>query len=255
MTFIAIDAHVHCGIQDTFPRQDFETYRLACKGTPIGGAVMFPPVAEVYDRYDPSFVDSPWWQETRRRAHEYLLNLASSVTDFTVYPYLFVWNDFALKELDRGFMGIKWHRHPEEPGYNYGDPACALMISEIRKRSLPVVLEEEFAETVAFIKERAQGVTVIIPHLGLLNGGYGSIKREKLWELPNVYADTALADISTIKDYVKNYGTERLIFGSDFPFGNPKRELVKIMELNVSEQEKEEICRNNILRLLKKHVG
>lgn len=247
-----IDAHVHCGIQDIYPPQDIETYRAACRGAPISAIVAFPPVSEVYDRYDPQFVDSLAWQEIRRRAHQYLLNLSSSLKDFTLYPYLFVWNDFAWQELDSGFCGIKWHRHPDEPRYNYDDPACSRMIEEIRRRSLPVVLEEEFSETVAFVKERAQGVTVIIPHLGLLNGGYQSIKREGLWGFPNVYADTALADRSTIRDYIKHYGTDRLIFGSDFPFGDPKRELGKILELGTSQEEKEKLLRGNILKLLKR---
>ncbi|MGC8719058.1 MAG: amidohydrolase family protein [Thermodesulforhabdaceae bacterium] len=245
-----IDAHVHCGIQDRYPPQDIDTYRATCRGTPIIGIAAFPPVSEVYDRYNPNFTDSPAWQETRRKAHEYLLSLASSVKDFIVYPYLFVWNDFAWQELDRGFRGIKWHRHSNEPRYNYNDPACSRMIEEIRRRELPVVLEEEYSETVAFIKERAQGVTVIIPHLGLLNGGYERIKSERLWDLPNVWADTALADRSTIRDYIKNYGTERLLFGSDFPFGDPRRELAKILELGLSEEEKERVLGANLLRLL-----
>ncbi|MEJ5299553.1 MAG: amidohydrolase family protein [Thermodesulforhabdaceae bacterium] len=251
MNLQVIDSHIHCGIQDKFPPQDIESYRAACKGTPIGGVVAFPPVSEVYDRYDPLFVDSPEWQVVRRRAHDYLLALASSMKDFIVYPFLFVWNDFAWKELDRGFKGIKWHRHADEPRYNYDDPECKIMIDEICKRSMPVVLEEEFTETVAFVRERAAGVKVIIPHLGLLNGGYGRIKSEGLWDLPNVYADTALADRFTIEDYVRNYGVERLLFGSDFPFGNPKRELRKIMDLPISELEKDKIVRENVLNLLR----
>jgi hypothetical protein len=246
-----IDSHVHCGIQDRFPSQDVETYRAACKGLPIDGAVVFPPVGEVYDRYDPSFVDSPEWRKIRAQAHDYLLLLASSMKDFVVYPFLFVWNDFAWQELGRGFKGIKWHRHSNEPRYNYSDPACEIMINEIRKRSLPVILEEEFTETVVFIRERAVGVKVIIPHLGLLNGGYSRIKSEGLWDLPDVYADTALADRFAIEDYVRTYGTERLLFGSDFPFGDPKRELRKIMDLSISESEKARILRENILQLLK----
>jgi hypothetical protein len=37
---------------------------------------------------------------------------------------------------------------------------------------MPVVLEEEFENTIRFINELAIGVNVIIPHLDLLNGGY-----------------------------------------------------------------------------------
>jgi predicted TIM-barrel fold metal-dependent hydrolase len=85
----------------------------------------------------------------------------------------------------------------------------------------------------------------------LLNGGYSRIKSEGLWDLPDVYADTALADRFAIEDYVRTYGTEKLLFGSDFPFGDPKRELRKIMDLSISESEKARILRENILQLLK----
>jgi predicted TIM-barrel fold metal-dependent hydrolase len=115
---------------------------------------------------------------------------------------------------------------------------------------MPVVLEEEFGNTVRFIEEIAKDVTVIIPHMGMLNGGYGAIKRHGLWARPNIYADTALASVSEITDYIYEYGIDRIIFGSDFPFGDPKRELQKIMDLQIPQEQKEIICRLNIQRLL-----
>ncbi len=39
-------------------------------------------------------------------------------------------------------------------------------IDEIKRRNMPVVLEEEFENTFIFINELAVGVKVIIPHLG-----------------------------------------------------------------------------------------
>jgi predicted TIM-barrel fold metal-dependent hydrolase len=115
---------------------------------------------------------------------------------------------------------------------------------------MPVVMEEEFGNTVRFIEEIAKDVTVIIPHMGMLNGGYGAIKNHGLWSRPNVYADTALASVSEITDYIHEYGIDRIIFGSDFPFGDPKRELQKIMDLQIPQEQKEIICRLNIQRLL-----
>ncbi len=69
---------------------------------------------------------------------------------------------------------------------------------------MPVVLEEEFENTIRFINELAIGVRVIIPHLGLLNGGYDAFSKHEMWDNPNVYADTALASRYEIEDYLDN---------------------------------------------------
>ncbi len=51
-------------------------------------------------------------------------------------------------------------------------------------------------------------------------------------------------------DYIYEYDMDRIIFGSDFPFGDPKRELQKIMHLQIPQEKKEIICGLNIKRLL-----
>jgi len=243
-----IDAHVHCGIQDKFPPQSYDDYFSVISGSGIMEAVMFPPVMEVYDRYDPDFTDTAQWKNRRKAANEYLLN--TGTTDLPVIPYFFIWNDFAVDQLTSQHKGIKWHRHSDEPVYHYDSPRCRQAVDEIRSRNMPVVFEEEFDNTVRFIEQIAKDVRVIIPHMGMLNGGYGAIKRHGLWSLPNVYADTALASVYEITDYINEYGIDRIIFGSDFPFGDPKRELQKIMHLQIPQEQKEIICGLNIQQLL-----
>lgn len=243
-----IDAHAHCGVQDSYPPQSFESYHALVAGSDITGVVMFAPVAEIYDRYDPGFEDNKNWQMMRKRANEYLLGCGSP--DLRVYPYFFIWNDFAVDQLTPQHLGIKWHRHDDEPVYHYHDPGCKKAIDEIRKRKMPVVLEEELENTVAFINEMAHGVRVIIPHLGVLNGGYRSILDQGLWENPDVYADTALAASHEIIDYIERFGHERLMFGSDFPFGTPKSELKKIRDLKLDIEVEKAILGGNFLTLL-----
>jgi predicted TIM-barrel fold metal-dependent hydrolase len=243
-----IDAHVHCGIQVPFPPQSYEDYFSVISGSGIEEAVMFPPVMEIYDRYDPNFADSVQWINRRKVANEYLLDIGT--TDLTVIPYFFIWNDFAVEQLTSQHKGIKWHRHSDEPVYHYDSPRCRQAVDEIRSRNMPVVLEEELDNTIRFIEQIAKDVTVIIPHMGMLNGGYQAIKRHGLWARPNVYADTALASVGEITDYIHEYGIDRIIFGSDFPFGDPRRELLKIMQLQIPHEQKEIICGVNIQRLL-----
>ena len=244
-----IDAHAHCGIIDRYPPQSFEDYLAHVKSSPIGGVVMFSPVAEIYDRDDPDFQDSLHWRNQREASNQYLLGLGSR--ELEVIPYFFIWNDFAVGQLTTTHRGIKWHRHADEPGYKYDDPACRAAINEIRRRNMPVVLEEELKNTIRFINDLATEVRVIIPHLGFLNGGYRAIERNGLWQNPWVYTDTSLASPEMIMAYVRSYGHERIMFGSDFPFGNPVTEFEKIQRLPLSRDVKGAITGDNIKDLLK----
>ena len=243
-----IDAHVHCGKQ--FGNLTFENVSALLKRARVDAACMFPPVEEIYDRYNPHFRDTPEWSQKRQAANDYLLSLFRSGKP--LFPYYFVWNDFKTSELEKEYFGVKWHRHPDEPEYNYDDPKCAEFIDKVIRKNLPIVLEESLQNTVRFIKELAPDATVIIPHLGALNGSFEALEREGIWELPNVYADTALASSFTIKRYIKKYPIEKLMFGSDYPFGYPESEIAKIYELGLPLREQELILGKNIIALFNK---
>ena len=58
---------------------------------------------------------------------------------------------------------------------------------------------------------------MIIPSLGGLSGGYVALDRAGVWRRPRVYADTAVAALPEIKDFIRRFGTDRLLFGSDSP--------------------------------------
>ena len=244
-----IDAHAHCGAMDRSFAQSYEDYAGQVDGTPIGGVAFFSPVLEIYDRYDPNFTDGPEWQQRRRQSNAYLLSLTPA--ELTVYPYFFIWNDFAVEQLTPAHRGIKWHRHADEPVYYYDDPKCKTALDEIRKRRLPVVLEEEFANTLHFVRDLARGIRVIIPHLGGLNGGFQAIAEAGLWELENVWADTAMAAPGEIVEYIQRYGHQRLMFGSDYPFGDPAGELRKVRSLDLEPGVEAAVIGGNFLRLQK----
>jgi len=242
-----IDAHAHCGILDRSWPQSLEAYAQQLAETDIGGAALFSPVMEIYDRYDESFVDTPAWRRRRKDSNAYLLSL--NPAGLTVYPYFFIWNDFAVEQLSPHHCGIKWHRHAGEPAYRYDDAGCRPALDEIRRRHLPVILEEELDNTVRFIRELADGITVIIPHLGMLNGGFHAIAESGLWARENVWADTALASPDEVCEYLRRYGHRRLMFGSDFPFGDPYSELRKVRSLHLDPDVEAAVLGGNFLRL------
>jgi hypothetical protein len=243
--FDIIDGHLHTGVQHVNWGWDHIRPLLLAAG--ITAAAPIPPVEDIYDRDDPHFTDTPAWQACRRRAHRYLLDLKDP--EIATYPYFFVWNDFAWEELSPEYVAIKWHRHPDEPVYHYDDPRCREFLEVVRERRLPILLEESLANTLFFLEELAPDLTVIIPHLGGLSGGYVALDRAGVWRCPQVYADTAVAALPEIKDFIRRFGTARLMFGSDYPFGSPAAELDKILSLDLPEAQTQAILGDNFRRL------
>ncbi len=237
-----LDSHVHCGLN-----LKFEIIEKEWNKAGINGGVIFSPVEEIYDRYDPYFYDSEEYKISRKKVHEYLKNLVSKNSN--LIAFYFVWNDFKIP--DPIFKGVKWHRHSNEPHYDYESEECEKFIEFICKKKLPVIIEEEFKNTVKFIKKIDGKTKIIIPHLGFLNGGYDRLKSEGIFEEINIYADSALADTYEIEDFTKNFGIEKLIFGSDFPFGSPNSELQKIKNIfGENSKEVKKITFENILKSL-----
>ena len=241
-----IDSHIHCGIQKV--DLPYEVISPLLQDAGIDGACLYPPVEDIYDRYNPNFEDNREWIRTRHAANHYLLDLATRTE--SIFPYLFVWNDFAIEELKEEYCGIKWHRHDNEPVYHYEDPRCEHIIQEITERRLPIVLEESFTNTCRFVESLAPEAVIIIPHLGALNGSYPALERAGIWQRFNTYADTALAPMDHMRHFVQNYGPDRLLFGSDFPFGHPGHELRKVEALNLPGADLDKILRGNILGLI-----
>jgi len=245
MTAMIIDCHVHSGIQNVSWR--WQDIRLLLLAAGISGAGAIPPVEDVYDRDDPAFTDTPAWQECRRRAHRYLLDLSDPA--IRIFPYFFVWNDFAWEDLGPEYVAIKWHRHPDEPEYDYQAPRCREFLEVVRERGLPILLEESLQNTLFFLEKMAPDLPVIIPHLGALSGGYRALDAAGVWGRPHVWADMAVAGLPEIEDYLRRFGSERLMFGSDYPFSHPDTELAKILGLGLPEAEVQAILGDNFRRL------
>ncbi|MGD8988348.1 MAG: amidohydrolase family protein, partial [Syntrophobacterales bacterium] len=241
-----IDSHIHCGVQNV--DLPFEIISPLLQEAGITGACLYAPVEDIYDRYNPNFQDSHKWRETRHAANTYLIDLAAR--NESIFPYLFVWNDFAIEELRQDYRGIKWHRHDNEPIYHYEDPRCGEIIQEITRRRLPIVLEESFTNTCRFVEQLAPDAVIIIPHLGALNGSYPALERAGIWRRSNTFADTALAPTDHMRHFIHHYGVERLLFGSDFPFGAPGHELRKVETLGLSDTDFEKVAGGNFLALM-----
>jgi len=240
-----IDAHVHVGCNKDTKYYGEEDLWKDLREAGAKGAVIFAFPEDIYRILNTV--------ESRLRANGYVLKVADKSP--SLYPFYFVWNDYLIPENMDQYAGVKWHRHHDEPRYDYDNPRCKKFLETIKKLRMPVLLEEEFEETKRFIEENPE-LNVIIPHMGKLNGGYK--RMEAFYGRKNVYFDTSTASIEAIKRCLKAVGPERIIFGSDVsgtskPFYNfPKVELRKIRSLGLRKDSLELILSGNIERIVRK---
>jgi predicted TIM-barrel fold metal-dependent hydrolase len=199
--------------------------------------------------------------------NRYVLRVAK---DHDLFPFYYVggnpWTDTRPDNLElpsgiSDYAGIRWHRWVGEGIDRDGrldedELAWAVSLMESAEfdavtaaaahYNLPIIFEESLGVTLEFV-QRYPSVDVIIPHLGARSGGTPNVLRA-LWDTPNVYLDTSLALLD--ESVLTRVGTERILFASGFPEGDPELELDKVDRLPISEDAKEGIYGDNVLSLL-----
>ncbi len=93
-------------------------------------------------------------------------------------------------------------------------------------------------------------VPVIAVHSGSVTGTFFKLDN---YEFPdNVYFETSGIQYSVIlKKIYERFGAERIIFGSDYPFGDPRVSLAMIDTLEASKKEYKLMTEGNIKKILK----
>jgi predicted TIM-barrel fold metal-dependent hydrolase len=232
-----IDSHTHWGPSVTMGIEvTTEEILSQAKESGVNRIVIFPfPSMALAD------------EEVNRK----LLEEAKKIKKFI--PYYYIPETMKPVPDGMGFFGGKWHwmRGVQDSSSNYKaleDPKLEEFIEASEKIDLPIVLEEELAFTETFVKKTTH-LKIIIPHLGMLGGNpidFLHAFREK----ENVFFDTALSSSDTIMKFIETIGTQRILFGSDIPFGTMKWELEKVLSLPIGDDEKEGILSKNLKSLI-----
>lgn len=164
------------------------------------------------------------------------------------------------------YAGIRWHRWVGTGVDRTGEldrdelewavnlmesPEFEAVAAAAAHYGMPILFEESFAVTVE-LAMRYPSLDIIVPHLGARSGGESNVLRA-VWDLPNVYFDTSLAQLD--ESFLGRVGTERILFGSAYPYGDPETEIDKIDRLTIPEEAKEGIYGDNIMSLLSQFGG
>lgn len=157
----------------------------------------------------------------------------------------------------RGLRGIKLH--PDFQEFRIDDPKLMPFYRAVHRRGLPVLFHtgdkrKDFSSPrrLAGLLDRIPELTCIAAHLG----GYTE------WEAareclsgPNVYVDASSSlGFITREEALKSiyhFGTDKVMFGTDFPMWRAGEELERFFGLGLSEKENRAILYDNFARLYK----
>ncbi|MBU0958933.1 MAG: amidohydrolase family protein [Nanoarchaeota archaeon] len=154
------------------------------------------------------------------------------------------------EEIDKRYKAIKFH--PDIGQVNIDDQR---VIDFVNKIGLPVFVhtnENKDYSNLARISNLAKKVKipVIAVHSGSVTKTFFKLDDYEFTD--NVYFEISGIQYAVIlKKIYKKFGAEKIIFGSDYPFGDPRVSLAMLDSLDASKKDYNLIVKENILGILR----
>jgi hypothetical protein len=175
---------------------------------------------------------------------------------FTSNPH---YPDLMESELHRCFensnvAGIKIHQGSHQS--TIMDPGYRHAYEFADKRGLPVLIHTWLSRTISNI----EAISAEYPRAVFIMGHFGASNENMLQAAgvvksrKNVYGDTTLSTMreGNIEWLVELAGEDKLLFGTDMPFMDPRPCLGRILKADISEKAREKILGGNFLEILQR---
>jgi predicted TIM-barrel fold metal-dependent hydrolase len=158
--------------------------------------------------------------------------------------------------LSLGLHGVKLH--PDIQGFKIDDFRCLKIYELCEKAHLPILMHTGDSRYDNSNPNRLLPVLEIYTDLIVIGAHFGgwSIWEEaskKLHSVPNLYVDCsssfAWIDDKTAREIIERYGTDRVMFGTDYPMWEPAEELRRFFSLGFGEEDCSKILSENAKRI------
>ena len=157
-----------------------------------------------------------------------------------------------------GLKGVKLH--PDIQGFKLDDYRCLKIYELCEAAGLPILMHTGDFRYDMSNPNRLIPVMKIYTNLTVIGAHFGGWSlweeaSDRLSDFPNFYVDTCSSFYALEKDTVKRiieaYGTDKVIFGTDYPMWRQDKDLEYLFSLGFFENELQNILYNNILKALK----
>ena len=232
-----IDAHVHLGSLPQGGKNwgDFEEYKKIAEKLKI-------------EKYCVKPIGKPEHFKDKKTPENETVLLELEENNSVIPVYWF--NVFDLPEsIDERYKAIKFHS-------DIGQVAIddKRIVHFVNKIQLPIYFHTNESkdysnlEKVANLAKKVK-VPVIALHSGSVTRTFFNLDNYKFPD--NVYFETSGIQYALIlKKIYQRFGAERIVFGSDYPFGDPRVSLAMIETLDLDKNEYDMITEKNIKRIL-----
>lgn len=161
----------------------------------------------------------------------------------------------AVNELERGVreLGLKGLKlHPLMQGFETNDPLVYPVIEKAIELAIPTYVHA--GTPILAVPYKLVDLAAVFPEARLIMGHAG-------WDFHfdviravagqgNIFLETSKTEFVHLEALVANFGADRLLFGSDYPFSNMRTELAKIELLEeLGTKDREKILWRNCARL------
>ncbi len=146
--------------------------------------------------------------------------------------------------LELGLKGVKLH--PDIQAFKIDDYRCLKIYELCEEKGLPILMhtgdsryDYSNPNRMLPILKIYDSLTVIGAHMGGWSVWDDAV--EKLSGNPNFYVDCsstfAFLEPLKIKELIRNYGADRVLFGTDYPMWDYKKEISTFLSLGLDENE------------------
>ena len=156
---------------------------------------------------------------------------------------------------DLGLHGVKIH--PDIQKFCVDDPKIMPVYAICEELGLPIIVHTGDRRYDYSNPERVVNVLRAFPKLAFIGAHFGGWS---IWEkaarilpdFPNIVVDTSSSFYSlkpeTAKEIIRAYGSERVMFGTDYPLWNQGPELDYLKQLDLTDDEYEDILRKTSIK-------
>jgi uncharacterized protein len=153
-----------------------------------------------------------------------------------------------------GFKGVKLH--PLFQAFLPNDKIVHPIVEHARRAKVPVLIHTGHSPfslpwSVGELAETFPDVKIVMLHMGDGHGVYMEAAINVAKKMENIYLETSrMPNGSKIKEAMNVVGRDRVMYGTDVPFGDPVVEIVKATALDMSDDENELYFYQNAKNLL-----
>lgn len=248
-----IDAHMHIGLHSFCDNENSEFPYDLCS--------TYDEIIRLMDANDVDkaiVLPIPHKDFNTEKTNSYVFEAYQKYSDRLI-PFCRI-DEHLEENIRKGFRGVKLHLLYEEVDIKN----IKKELQQIEDANIPIIIHAKFANKVKQIEQilkYAPNLNIILAHMGrghLYTGEQTIDNALALKKYPNVYMDlSTVGDLQSIINVCEILGYDRVIYGSDYPFGKTflgekyrYGDELNALKQNLSHEQSMLIFHENIERLL-----